>query len=118
MPVNIYRVAPEGEENEQVAWLCDDEWRLTQQSEALSAWLQVEGMKLKPDRYIANIGYSWRRDACSGGPVFTPETLRRLADLGMSLHISEYAGFTDEMDKETGGAAVPSNTSLERTRER
>lgn len=32
MPVNIYRVAPEGEENEQVAWLCDDEWRLTLKS--------------------------------------------------------------------------------------
>jgi hypothetical protein len=117
MPVNIYRIAPEGQRNERVAWLCDGEWRLAPQSEALSEWLQVEGAKLKPDRYVANIGFSWRRDACSGGPAFAPTTLRRLADLGMSLYISEYAGFTDEMDVETSGAEVPSNISLERARE-
>ena len=115
MPVNIYRVAPEGEENERIAWLCDGEWRLTPQSEALSEWLQGEGAKLKPDRYVANISFSWRRDACSGGPAFAPATLRQLADLGMSLYISEYAGFADEMDDEPSGTEVPSNTSLERT---
>ena len=118
MPVNIYRVAPQGEENEKIAWLCDGEWRLTPQSEALSEWLQVESAKLKPGQYIANIGFSWRRDACSGGPAFSPVTLRRLADLGMSLYISEYAGFADEMDEESSDEAVPSNNSLERTRER
>ena len=109
MPVNIYRVAPQGEENEKIAWLCDGEWRLTPQSEALSEWLQVESAKLKPGQYIANIGFSWRRDACSGGPAFSPATLRRL---------SEYAGFADEMDEESSDEAVPSNNSLERTRER
>jgi len=116
MPVNIYRVTPDGQKNERVAWLCEGEWRLTPQSEALSAWLQGEGARLSPDRYVANIGFSWRRDACSGGPAFEPETLRRMADLGMSLFISEYAGFADEVDEE-GGVAEPSNKSLERTRE-
>jgi hypothetical protein len=118
MPVNIYRVTPEGQKNERVAWLCDDEWKLTPQSEALATWLQAEGCRLEPGRYVADIGFSWRRDACAGGPAFSPETLRYMADLGMSLFISEYAGFTDEMTDEGSDAAVPSNTSLERTRER
>src|SRR5690349_17114748 len=115
MPVNIYRVTPEGQKNERVAWLCDDEWKLTPQSEALAAWLQGEGSRLEPARYVADIGFSWRRDACAGGPAFSPATLRQMAELGMSLFISEYAGFTDEMEEEAADAVVPSNKSLERT---
>jgi len=117
MPVNIYRVMPDGQKNERVAWLCAGEWRLTPQSEALTAWLRTEGLKLAPAEYVANIGFSWRRDACSGGPAFEPGTLRQMADLGMSLFISEYAGFADEVEKEVGDSAMPSNKSLERTRE-
>jgi hypothetical protein len=113
MPVNIYRVTPEGQKNERVAWLCDDEWKLTPQSVALAAWLQAEGSRLEPDRYVADIGFSWRRDACAGGPAFSPATLRQMADLGMSLFISEYAGFTDEMTDEASDAAVPSKPAGE-----
>jgi hypothetical protein len=118
MPVNIYRIAPEGQKNDTVAWLCDDEWKLTPQSEALTAWLNGDGAKLEPGRYVANIGFHWRRDALSGGPAFSPETLRQMADLGMSLFISEYQGFADEVETVSGGDATPSNNSLERTRER
>jgi hypothetical protein len=117
MPVNIYRVTPEGEKNESIAWLCDGEWTLTPQSEALTSWLKTDGVKLPPARYVANIGFSWRRDAMSGGPAFSPDTLRQMADLGMSLFISEYQGFADEIGKEASDSALPSNTSLERTRE-
>ncbi len=117
MPVNIYRVTPKGQKNERIAWLCAGEWRLTPQSEALAGWLHTEGVKLTPDRYVANIGFSWRRDAMSGGPAIPPETLRVMADLGMSLFISEYAGFADEMDEESGDSKASSNTSLERTRD-
>ena len=118
MPVNIYRVLPEGQKNESVAWLCDNEWRLTPQSEALTEWLRTDGSKLRPARYVANIGFSWRRDAMSGGPAFSPETLRQMADLGMSLFISEYQGFADEVGKKVSGSALPPDTSLERTPER
>ena len=118
MPVNIIRVTPKGQKNESIAWLCDDEWRLTPQSEALTAWLQAHGTKLEPAEYVADIGFSWRRDAMSGGPAFSPDTLRQMADLGMSLHISEYQGFTDEIGKQSGTSEAPSNNSLERTRER
>jgi hypothetical protein len=100
MPVSIYRVTPEGQKNEPVAWLCDDEWNLTPQSEALSAWLCTDAAKLEPGDYVASIAFQWRRGAASGGPAFAPETLRQMADLGMSLFISEYPGFTDEPDDE------------------
>jgi hypothetical protein len=117
MPVNIIRITPEGQKNESIAWLCDNEWRLTPQSEALTAWLETHATKLPPAEYVADIGFSWRRDAMSGGPAFSPDTLRQMADLGMSLHISEYRGFADEIGKQSGASEVPPNTSLERTRE-
>ncbi len=107
MPVNIYRVTPDGQKNEHVAWLCDDEWRLTPQSEALTAWLHADGSKLAPARYVADVGFSWSRDAMAGGPACSPETLRQMADLGMSLFISEYRGFPDEIGKETNDTALP-----------
>ena len=33
MPVSIYRVTPEGQKNESIAWLCDGNWRLPDQAE-------------------------------------------------------------------------------------
>lgn len=65
--------------------------------EALSAWLEECSHEFEPDEYVADVGFGWRREAGSGGSVIEPETFRRMADLGMSLFISEYAGFTDEM---------------------
>jgi hypothetical protein len=96
MPVNIYRVGPEGLKNERIAWLCDGEWHLKPQIEALSAWLSDGGSNLEPAEYVADVGFSWRRDALAGGPILEPRALRRMADLGMSLHLSEYPGFADE----------------------
>src|SRR5437588_11196695 len=60
MPVNIYRVTPEGQKNERIAWLCDDNWRLPDQAEALDEWLTENRAALKPDHYIADIGFSPR----------------------------------------------------------
>ena len=100
MPVNIYRRTPVGEKNEAVAWLCDDEWRLTPQSEALAEWLCTDEAKLPPGDYVADIGFQWRRDASAGGPALAPDTLRRLADLNMQLNISEYPGFAGEDENE------------------
>ncbi|QQS42115.1 MAG: hypothetical protein IPM63_03995 [Acidobacteriota bacterium] len=103
MPVSIYRVTIEGEEDEYLAWLCDDEWELAPQGGALSDWLEECSDELEPAQYVAAISVGWRRDAGGGGPEFGPETLRRMADLGMSLFISEYAGFTDDLsDTKTG----------------
>jgi len=96
MPINIYRVTPEGQKNEPVAWLCDDNWRLSDQSEALEAWLIAQQATLKPDKYIADIGFKPRKDALGGGAAIRPEMLRTMADFGMSLFLSEYQSDDEE----------------------
>jgi hypothetical protein len=90
MPVAIYRVTPEGQKNESIAWLCDGSWRLPDQAEALEAWLGQNSAILKPAQYVADIGITSREDASGGGAAFSPEMMRTMADLGMSLLISEY----------------------------
>lgn len=90
MPVNIYRVTPEGQENESIAWLCDDNWRLPDQAAALEAWLTENRATLKPDQYIADIGFSVRADATGGGAAVSPRMMRSMADLGITLFLSEY----------------------------
>jgi hypothetical protein len=90
MPVNIYRVTPEGQKNERIAWLCDDNWRLPDQAEALEAWLTENCATLKPDEYVADIGFAPREDALGGGAAISPQMMRTMADLGMSLFLSEY----------------------------
>ena len=98
MPVNIYRVTPEGQKNERIAWLCDDNWRLPDQAEALEAWLAANRATLKPDEYVADIGFTQREDASGGGAAISPEMMRTMADLGMSLFLSEYPdGDEDEV---------------------
>ncbi|HEY1170208.1 MAG TPA: hypothetical protein VGH19_02455 [Verrucomicrobiae bacterium] len=92
MPVNIYRVRPEGEKNERIAWLCDGNWRLPDQAEALEAWLREHRATLKADQYVADIGFTLREDATGGGAALPPEMMRTMADLGMSLFLSEYPG--------------------------
>ena len=96
MPVTIYRVKQVGQDNERVTWLCDDEWPLTPQVEALCAWLKVVESTLPPADYIADVGFCWRRNAMSGGPVLEPGDMTRMAAFGMTLFLSEYGGFADE----------------------
>jgi hypothetical protein len=106
MPVNIYRVTPEGQKNESLAWLCDGEWLLSPQIDALSAWLEQTGATLPVAEYVADVGFCWRRRASGGGPVLEPTTMRRMADLGMRLVLSEYSFFEDEEAAvEDGGAS-------------
>ena len=100
MPVNIYRSTTDEQENEKIAWLCDGEWELVPQIYALSHWLDQNDGALSSSEYVADIGFYWRRDAASGGGVPEPAAMRRMADLGMSLFLSEYAGFSDELNRE------------------
>lgn len=90
MPVNIYRVATEDQQHERIAWLCDGNWRLPDQAEALKFWLTEHSSSLEPGVYIADIGFAPREDALGGGAAISPEMLRTMADLGMSLFLSEY----------------------------
>jgi len=96
MPVNIYRVTPDGQNNEPVAWLCDDNWRLPEQVDALESWLMESRSILRPDTYVADICFTPRVDALGGGAAISPEVMRMMADLGMSLFLSEYPASADE----------------------
>ena len=95
MPVSIYRVAQAGQRNERIAWLCDGEWLLGPQIDTLSMWLEQTGARLPAAQYVADVGFCWRRNANAGGPVLEPKTMRRMAELGMSLFLSEHSGFAD-----------------------
>jgi hypothetical protein len=91
MPISISRITPEGQDNEEIAWLCDGNWQLSVQTEALEAWLAEHSATLQPDDYIADIGFKMRHDACGGGAAISPDMMRTMAALGMSLFISEYS---------------------------
>ena len=58
-------------------------------------WLEQTGARLPAAQYVADVGFCWRRNANAGGPVLEPKTMRRMAELGMSLLLSEYSGFAD-----------------------
>jgi hypothetical protein len=92
MPINIYSQEPN---RERVAWLCDNNWRLPDQAEELEDWLAKNRTKLKPGRYVADIGFSPREGASGGGAAISPEMMRTMADLGMALFLSEYPGGND-----------------------
>jgi hypothetical protein len=92
MPISIRRITPQNEENESVAWLCDDSWRLPDQAAALETWLTDNHTFLKPADYIADIGFCPRDDARGGGAAISPDMMRMMANLGMSLFLSEYPG--------------------------
>jgi hypothetical protein len=88
MPINIYSESTP----EKLAYLCDRNWRLPDQVEALEAWLRENGSNVKKGQYVVDIGFTLREDASGGGAAISPEMMRTMSDLGMSLFLSEYPG--------------------------
>ncbi|MBB5037320.1 hypothetical protein [Prosthecobacter dejongeii] len=86
MPINIYS---EDSPTEKIDQLCDDIWNLPQQVNTLEKWLAASELKLKSGKYVADIGFMIRRNATGGGAAIAPEMMRSMADLGMSLYLSE-----------------------------
>jgi hypothetical protein len=87
MPVSIYS------ESTRSSWrtsLCDDEWELPKQVPVLEAWLKKNKKKLPPGRYVADIGFMVRKDAAGGGAALPSAMLGAMAELKMSLFLSEY----------------------------
>lgn len=87
MPISIYS---EAKRSKWSTYLCAKEWELPKQVPELEAWLKRNKKKLKPGRYVADIGFKVRKDAGGGGSALSPSTLRVMADLKMSLFLSEY----------------------------
>ena len=114
MAVKIYRITSPGQPSGQVAWLCGDEWTLPPQLEALAHWLKTSTAELPRDRYVADIGFQWRREAGGGGSLLDPTSMQRMTELGMTLLLSEYPGFAGE-DIETDPTAAGEGNGSQRT---
>jgi hypothetical protein len=93
MPISIYRDSTP--EYEDITCLCDEDWNLSSQIEALTVWLETTGHNLPVGSYVADIGFCSRQDASGGGAALSPDAMKRMSDVGMSLFLSEYAGFSD-----------------------
>lgn len=93
MPIKIYR--DDTSEHHEIAWLCDGDWGLSDQVEALISWLEENGDNLLAGSYVADIGFCCRKDARGGGAVLPPEAMKWMSNIGMHLFISEYSGFSD-----------------------
>jgi len=100
--VNIYRVTAVGQHNEHIAYLCDDEWSLPPQIQALVDWLAKSAAALPRGHYVADVGFQWRRNAGGGGSAIDPAAMTRMAEIGMYLFLSEYSGFAGEDDDGPG----------------
>ncbi|MBG87607.1 MAG: hypothetical protein CMO80_12000 [Verrucomicrobiales bacterium] len=93
MPVNIYRSNADGEFCGVLDFVCAGEWDLSEQIAALSGW--IAKADLPAAHYVADVSFRWRRDAGGGGSALGADTLQRLANLGIELHLSEYPGLSD-----------------------
>ena len=98
MPISIYR---DDDTRAEVAWLGDDDWGLASQINALEEWLARSAPAVDSGRYVADIGFSVRTDATGGGAAVSPEMMRRMADLGITLFLSEYSATQDASEQST-----------------
>jgi hypothetical protein len=98
MPINIidYSNAQEGEKGIPLNGLCDNEWEMPVQIEALELWLAKDGCNLPVGFYVADIGFSPRKDASGGGAVISTGAMKAMLSIGMELFLSEYPAFNDE----------------------
>jgi hypothetical protein len=94
VPVRIDRKIDE--KNEEVVWLCDDEWELPTQLETLEKWLKEKGQKLSKGTYVADVGYSPRPNACGGGGMISTVSMQIMVSIGMELFLSEYPEMIEE----------------------
>jgi hypothetical protein len=85
MAINIYEI-----EGGEVAWLCENDWDLASQVDALEKWLRLNIQKLPKLKYVADIGFSVRKQASGGGGVLTVECMEMLISIGIEVWFSEY----------------------------
>lgn len=86
MPINIY-IEDSGE---MLDWLCDEDWDLPTQIDVLDTWLMNKGKTLKPNKYVADIGFDIRKCATGGGGVLNSESMAIMGKIGMDVYFSEY----------------------------
>lgn len=88
MPTKIAKCI-DPQNNEEIAWLCDEVWSLPEQLAAFEQWLVINA-DLTPGSYFADIGFSVRENATGGGGALNNQMLSILVKLGMEVYLSEY----------------------------
>ncbi len=98
MPINLLNCssAKEGERGRLLDGLCDDEWELPAQIEALEKWLAENEGELDEGTYLADVGYSPRPGAAGGGAILSTRAMGIMVAIGMDLCLSEYPEFNDD----------------------
>ncbi len=98
MPINIidYSNVKEGEKGITLKGLCEDEWEMPSQIEALGEWLSHNQYNLPKGSYIADIGFSPRPGASGDGAALTLQVMKIMVSIGMELFLSEYPEFLGE----------------------
>lgn len=89
MPIRIDRRNEDGNSS-QVAWLCDNEWEMPAQLNALEQWLVQNRGKLEEGEYVADLGFSPRPGASGGGGVVSRQMMEAMLAMGVELFLSEY----------------------------
>lgn len=77
-------------ENEIIARLAQDDWELPSQIKILEQWLMENEELIVPSSYIADIGFTMRKNACGGGAILSVQAMSIMATLGFQLYFSEY----------------------------
>ena len=88
MPISISKI--EGEKRVKVDTLAKNKWELLAQFNVFEEWVKNEAKNLESGKWIADIGFSPRSDACGGGPIISPEVMQACIDIGLSIYLSEY----------------------------
>ena len=92
MPVTLYK-----EKNgESLGILCNDEWEMPIQIDALEAWLFENEGKLEFGNYIADLGFRPRKDPSGGGAILSSKAMKIMVGIGMELYLSEYPVCEDD----------------------
>jgi hypothetical protein len=73
-----------------IAHLAKEKWDLPIQIKELESWLFENPLNLKPSKYIVDVGFSIRENACGGGAILSPEAMAIMGKLGIKLYLSEY----------------------------
>jgi hypothetical protein len=76
--------------NEKLAHLAKEHWDLPVQIKELENWLFENPLNLTPSKYIADVGFSIRENACGGGAILSPKAMTIMGKLGIKLYLSEY----------------------------
>lgn len=92
MPTHIYCDIDEDNPFDTVGGFGEGEgaWDLSSQIDELERWLIDHREDLDKGSYVADIGFTVRKDASGGGAAMSKNLIAMLHEVGMEVYLSEY----------------------------